>query len=408
MPSRQVIARIQAFNQGRDPEMLGLKYKAMRTDAFAFFRGTCHLFYEDLPADAKFNDAPAVWVCGDLHLQNFGSFKGSNRLVYFDINDFDESALAPCTWDLARMLTSIRVGAATLAVDDATALGLARRFLDSYTAALASGHAGTVERDTAQGMVGKLLRKVQDRQRPKFLDERTEVKGRQRRFIRNHPRLRPVSAKERSRIEALTKWWAETQRDPRFFTLLDVARRIAGTGSLGGKRYALLVEGRGSPDQNFLLDLKPEQASALTPFLKLNQPKWKHEAERVAAVQQRMQGTAPALMAPIKFNGVSFLLRELQPSEDRVNFSKSQGKLSRLERVLVTMGEVTAWDQVRSGGRQGSAIADELIAFAKGKRWQRDLLSYARAYGLLVEADYAEFCRAFDQGELTMKRKPKR
>ena len=79
----------------------------MRASAFAFMRGTCHLFYDQLPRSGVFKSAPPVWVCGDLHLENFGSYKGDNRLVYFDINDFDEAALAPVSWDLVRLLTSL-------------------------------------------------------------------------------------------------------------------------------------------------------------------------------------------------------------------------------------------------------------------------------------------------------------
>src|ERR1039458_9125760 len=82
-----VIAR---FNAGRDPERLAMKYRAMRTNAFIFLRGTCHLFYAGLPDVPLLRDAPAAWACGDLHLQNYGSYKGDDRLVYFDINDFDE------------------------------------------------------------------------------------------------------------------------------------------------------------------------------------------------------------------------------------------------------------------------------------------------------------------------------
>ena len=91
-----LVARIKAFNHGRDPQLIQLKYKAMRPDVFAFYRGTCHLFYEDWPANTSLDNAPPVWICGDLHIQNLGSYKADSRLVYFNINDFDESALAPC------------------------------------------------------------------------------------------------------------------------------------------------------------------------------------------------------------------------------------------------------------------------------------------------------------------------
>src|SRR5579863_614553 len=105
-----VVKRIQTFNKGRLPDMLDLKYQAMRTNVFAFYRGTCHLFYQDWPTDTPLNHAPATWICGDLHLENFGSYKGDNRLVYFDMNDFDEAVLASANWEISRMLTSIFVG----------------------------------------------------------------------------------------------------------------------------------------------------------------------------------------------------------------------------------------------------------------------------------------------------------
>lgn len=70
-----VVARIEAFNAGREPERLALKYRAMAKSPFAFFRGTAHLFWEDLSKSrSALPDSPLVWTCGDLHLENFGSF----------------------------------------------------------------------------------------------------------------------------------------------------------------------------------------------------------------------------------------------------------------------------------------------------------------------------------------------
>ncbi len=44
-------------------------------------------FYEDLQ-DVPLPQSPNTWICGDLHLENFGSYKANNKLVYFDLNDF--------------------------------------------------------------------------------------------------------------------------------------------------------------------------------------------------------------------------------------------------------------------------------------------------------------------------------
>src|SRR6266700_687104 len=106
-----VAERIKQFNTGRLPEFLSIKYKGMKESAFRFFRGTCHLFYEDMSTLPPLPPAPVSWVCGDLHIENFGSYKGDNRLEYFDLNDFDESLQVPVTWEVARLLTSILLAA---------------------------------------------------------------------------------------------------------------------------------------------------------------------------------------------------------------------------------------------------------------------------------------------------------
>ena len=94
-----LIERIKAFNEGRLEDMLQVKYAKMAENSFFFFRGTFHLFYEDLSKEKDFTTSPNAWICGDLHLENFGSFKSDNRLVYFDLNDFDEAVLAPAAFE---------------------------------------------------------------------------------------------------------------------------------------------------------------------------------------------------------------------------------------------------------------------------------------------------------------------
>ena len=71
------LQRITTYNSGRDPERLRRKYAAMRADAFAFLRGTCHLFYEDWPHTSPLNEAPRTWICGDLHLGRFSEYDKS-------------------------------------------------------------------------------------------------------------------------------------------------------------------------------------------------------------------------------------------------------------------------------------------------------------------------------------------
>lgn len=392
-----VIHAIQTFNAGRDPERLALKYTNMRASPFVFLRGTCHLFYRRLPDAPVLAEAPAVWCCGDLHLQNFGSYKGDNRLVYFDINDFDESALAPASWDLVRFLASVLVGAGSMDVKKKEAGELCDAFLDGYCQTLVSGKAGWVERETAHGLIGDLLGSLKGRLRPAFLDSRTELKGKHRRLRVDNGKALPASDEARAAVTQLIGGLAESRDDPRFYEVLDVARRIAGTGSLGVDRYVILVRGKDSPDGNYLLDLKETLPSSLSPYLKTPQPAWKTQAERVVEVERRLQAVPAAFLKPIRVAKRDYVLRDLQPTSDRISLDEGRSGFDAVRGVVTEMGRILASAQLRSGGRDGSAIADELIAFGQGA-WRTALLAVARDCAVQVQKDWKIYSEALDDG----------
>ncbi len=387
-----VIERIIRFNAGREPERLQLKYAALRSGAFRFLRGTCHLFYEAWPRRSALGAAPPTWISGDLHFENFGAYKGDDRIITFDINDFDEAVLAPCTFEVARFSTSIFVAADDYGIGKRQAIDLVRRFLDAYAESLAQGKARRVEPQVAEGMVKVLLDALQARSRMERLDRRTERRGGRRR-LRLGRRALPVSAAQRRAVTSFMRGFARGEERPQFYRVLDVARRVAGTGSLGRERFVVLVEGKGSPDGNYLLDIKEIGPSALGPWVPCRQPRWRSDAERVVTIQDRMQAVAPALLHAVTLARRPYVLRELQPTEDRLNLEGAGAKAGRLERVMRTMGCVTAWGELRSAGRQGSAIADELVAFGGRSGWQGDVLKYAQAYAKQVEADWDAFRR---------------
>ena len=399
-PVTNLIDRITEFNKGREPERLHYKYARMRASVFGFFRGTSHLFYQDWPQASSLEQTPCTWASGDLHLENFGSHRADNQLPYFDISDFDEGALAPAAWDLARFATSVLVGVRSLGLSGREAATLTQHFVRSYGAALRDGKARWVERQAAKGIIKDLMSEIKDRSLREFLDARTEINGRARRLLIDRKRTLPVPEVARGRIGAFMKKWSARQPDPSFFKLLDVARRVTGVSHLGLPRYVLLVEGDGSPHGNFLLDLKMAHESVLAPYLRVAQPQWKNHAERIVAIQSRMQANTPALLQSVLLNRQPYLLRELQPANDRLSLDHWRGKIRRLEKAIISAGEILAWAQLRSSGRQGSAIADDLIAFGRADGWQQELVAYARFYASRVESDYAEYCKAYDAGEL--------
>jgi uncharacterized protein (DUF2252 family) len=395
---RRIAERLKTFNQDREPVRLAMKYKAMNKDAFAFLRGSCHLFYEDWLRDSPLDTTPAAWICGDLHLENFGCYKGDNRLVYFDINDFDESVLAPAAWDLARFLTSVWVAGDTLELDTPQTKDLCQVFLNAYTAELLGGKARWIERATAKGMIHDLLKDLKNRSRQEFIATRTEHGGKSLRI--DGKRTLEADDKNKDKVKSLLDRFAQTKQPPHFFNILSIARRIAGIGSLGLERYVILVEGKGGADGHYLLDLKYQPDSSLRPHVPLPQPVWESEANRVVALQTRGQAIAPAFLAPVIYEGKAYVLRELMPTTDSLCLAGREDKPSRLEKVLNAMGKLVAWSHLRGSGRQGSAIADEWIQFAQRDDWRNPLLDYARVYALQVRKDWKEFTVAYGHGEL--------
>ncbi|MBE9032210.1 DUF2252 domain-containing protein [filamentous cyanobacterium LEGE 11480] len=408
MVTRDVVDRIVKFNADRQIDGVQRKYAAMANDPFSFFRGTCHLFYQDLatPDAQPIHATPPVWICGDLHLQNFGSFKGDDRLVYFDLNDFDEALLAPCGWELVRLLTSLFVAREVTDLDRDATQTLAQLFLTSYTTELLTGKSRTIHRETATGVVAKLLEDLRKRDRPKFLNKRSVSDGQLRQFKFKSGKTEPISDAIATQIQDCIQQWAATTAKPEFYKILDIAHRIAGNGSLGLERYIILVQGKGSPDQNYCLDLKASRPSSLQPYLsqscpEIRQPNWSTNADRIVAIQQRFQESPPALLHPLQLRQKSFVLRELQPTADKVDLPKHSGKLKRLGKLVETMAQVTAWGQLRSSGRAGSTIADELIDFAqRARQWHPALLQYAAQYAQQVHADHAQFQQAWQSGVL--------
>ena len=222
------LARQRAHDAGRIPEMLVHKYALMRRSPFVFLRGSCRMFYEDLAAgrDHALDDAPPVWGCGDLHFENFGSYKGDNRQTYFDLNDFDDGALSRATWELVRFATSVLVAAPELDLTRRDARTQAGAFIDAHPRALAAGRARWIERDVATGVVRALLDRERHRKRKQLLRRRTVGEGAARRLKVDGDHMTPAGRDDIGRVRAFVQGLTPPAEAPRFYQVLDVAHRV--------------------------------------------------------------------------------------------------------------------------------------------------------------------------------------
>ena len=212
----------------------------MQADAFVFFRGSAPWFYEQYGRDALLRDSPAVWLRGDAHVENFGSYRGGNGLVYFDANDFDEAVRGPLLWDVVRLTVSVKLAGAYLGLTPSQQQATARAALGAYTAALARGNPFLLERETATGVVRQFIKKVARRRHRDLL--RVRARRRHGWHLRSLAALCPLPEAERREVLAAFEERRGTQAVPPCGPALDVAQRVAGIGSLGVPRYAVLAE----------------------------------------------------------------------------------------------------------------------------------------------------------------------
>ena len=87
------VARLEASNVTRVPDLVPVRYERMLVSPFAFLRGAAQLMADDLASTPV--TGYRVQACGDAHLANFGVFATPERNLVFDVNDFDETLPRP-------------------------------------------------------------------------------------------------------------------------------------------------------------------------------------------------------------------------------------------------------------------------------------------------------------------------
>ena len=215
-----------------------------------------------------------------------------------------------------------------------------------------------------------------------------------------HEKQFAVKKPLRKELSAHINEWIKTSNDgPYNYKVIDCVFRLAGTGSIGVKRYLFLLKSLNTKNKYLLLDMKEAMPSSLQPYVTIKQPTWKTEADRVIQVQQRMQDISPALLGTTIFKGDNYVLQEMQPTEDSIDFDAIKDNYRDVYQVIDDMALLTASSQLRSTGRQGSAIADKLIAFGQNTGWHDHLIDYAEKYALQVKKDYREYLKLYKTGK---------
>ena len=199
---------------------LSEKHDKMCESPFTFLRATYWRWAEvvgDVCADAM--DAPQVLSVGDIHLENFGTWRDAEGRLVWGVNDFDETAEMPYPLDLVRLATSALVAGRQAA----SAGEICGALLRGYRSGLASPRPLVLDRDCA--WLRELVL-VSEKKRAKFWKKIESSK-----WVKAPPAYRAALA--------------AAMPAPRLG--IKTARRTAGTGSLGRPRWIGVADWNGAP-----------------------------------------------------------------------------------------------------------------------------------------------------------------
>lgn len=378
----------------RFPALLARKRARMSGSPLAFLRGAAPLFYELLAADPELAQGPEGFgvIQGDAHLENFGAFSPAvhdengwkKGHATFHLNDFDEASLGAWRWDVLRLSTSLILAGRELGQNGTSVLELCEQLLASHATFAFE------ERPLppAPPPVAELVERVDGRSHKKLLDDRTEAQGDLRHFVRGERYLELPDAIARE-VPAALALFAERAADkggpkPEQLELLDVAFRIAGTGSLGSLRVAALTRGKGGDEGGWLFDLKEQPGSSLDVLA----PR-AAAGSRAAEVEQAFRTCVeqpPRMLGTSRLGNTDVLVRRLTPQEDKLSLNRLEPK--HLGPLAVYLGALLGSAHRR--GRQ-----KEFAAWSEADR--AAILQRAVTLAGIHEAVYLELSRLWRQ-----------
>ena len=379
---RDIVAMLRASNRGRVPSLVPIRYGRMLHSPFAFLRGAASIMAFDLATTPA--SGVRVQACGDAHLMNFGGFATPERHLVFDVNDFDETLVAPWEWDLKRLAASVTVAGRHLGFSK-------RRNTDATMAAVASYRAHMalfapmhalelwyqrIDATQVAELHFDTLQKYASDAPPHPVTEKlypkiTEVAG-------QTPRIKEALPLDRRAL--LDR-----------FELVDVAIKVVGVGSVGTRcAVALLMA---SEDDSLFLQFKEARASVFEPAM--GRSRFANHGQRVVEGQRLMQAASDLFLGWSRDpkQGVDFYVRQLRDCKTAADIETMD--FSHLQDYAQHCGAALA----RAHAKAGDAAA---ISGYCGRSDALDLAlaSFAAAYADQTEADYEVLQAAAKAGRI--------
>lgn len=415
-----------------DPAAFRVKFRKMAASAFAFYRGTAGLFYHDLTAEIGFGPrrggpylderTSRVWIHGDLHAENFGTYMDANGRLIFNVNDFDEAYVGPFTWDLKRFAASVALIGYAKALSDDQITELVTVYAAAYRErihALATGaksdEVPPFTLDTAEGPLLDALRDARSLTRFGLLDSMTEIRDFERRFAPGGGSIE-LDAATRYKVLAAFDGYLETLPEsslarPDSYRVKDVVgRRGIGIGSAGLPSYNILLEGNSDALENdVVIYIKQAQTPAVSRHITDSSIReyFQHEGHRTVISQRALQAHADPWLGWTELDGAYQLVAEVSPYAVDLDWGDIDDP-EEIASVVADLGRATATMHAAADDESGHS---ELVPFSTERAidaaiaadedgFSGLLVDFAHSYGARARADHQIFVDLFRNGRI--------
>jgi uncharacterized protein (DUF2252 family) len=300
---RTATETLVAQNADRLPELVPLRFARMLADPFSFYRGSAAVMAADLAASPT--SGIELMCCGDAHVSNFGMYAAPDRSIVFDLNDFDEAAVAPGEWDVKRLITSAIVGGRHAGYPAKAIRRCVREALEGYRTSLHAmldmsvldryylrmepeRYTGPVSKSML-GVIQKTTSRARTRTSARVFKQIMEIGPDGTPRLREEPPvLQHVAGEtEAQLLESIEEYLAAVPTDIAVllshFRVTDLALRVVGVGSVGTRCYLVILVGPN--DTPLVLQIKEATRSVLEEY-----GGWRQPDTLTAAVEAKGQG----------------------------------------------------------------------------------------------------------------------
>jgi uncharacterized protein (DUF2252 family) len=410
-PVQQVIES----HEGRVEELVPVRVGRMIESPYGFLRGAAGVMADDVAQLPATGITPVV--CGDAHLGNFGFYASPERDLVIDLNDFDEAHPGSWEWDVRRLVASIWVAGRQNGASEDECGDAVMECMASYREEV--GHLADQPllsrsyqrldvdrlaeesskplRAEVQRAARRARNRTSDRALPRFT---REVEGR-RRIVDEPPLITHLPDAEVELIAAALDEYLLTlaphwRRVLGGYTLVDVAHKVVGVGSVGLRAYVALLEGSSADDVVFL-QLKQARRSVLARHVHGEQAWHAHQGQRVVEYQQALQTVSDPLLGWTTVGDHQFYVRQFRNMKGAIALDAIDG--AALADYAGVVGHLLAKGHARTSGAS-------MIAGYAGRSDNLDVAfrQFARAYADQTEADHAALVAAVHRGVLPVER----